>query len=194
MTARARWEARYAARPELRAGAPSRLLSGHRHLLPAGRAVDIACGDGRQALWLARRGFAVDAIDFAFTALSRLAAAARHEGVAVHPVQADLEQLSLPEGRYAVVVNVRYLQRSLFGVLRRAVAPGGVIVFETFLRAHARLGHPRNPAFLLEPGELRAQFAGFTPLVDEEGCFDTEAGPAFLARLIARRPATATRD
>jgi SAM-dependent methyltransferase len=192
---RTRWEARYAARTDAPADAPSSLLTGHRHLLPpAGRALDLACGEGRNALWLARQGFVVDAIDFAFAALSRLGAAARRERLAVHPFQADLEHLSLPDGRYAVVVNIRYLQRSLFAALQRAVEPGGVVVVETFLRDQARLGHPRNPAFLLEPGELRARFAGFTPLVDEEGCFETEVGPAFLARLIARRPHGATGD
>jgi 2-polyprenyl-3-methyl-5-hydroxy-6-metoxy-1,4-benzoquinol methylase len=194
VTDRTRWEARYAARAGAPTAEPSRFLIEHRHLLPPGRALDVACGDGRHSLWLARQGFAVDAIDIARAGLSRLAAAARREGLAVSPIQADLEDFPLPASRYTVVVNIRYLQRSLFDALRNAVRPGGVIVFETFLREQARQGHPRNPAFLLEPGELRAQFAEFIPLVDQEGCLETEAGPAFLARLIARRPATSTCD
>lgn len=194
MTDRTRWEARYAARTDAPAAEPSRFLTEHRLLLPAGRALDVACGDGRHSLWLARHGFVVDAIDIALAGLARLAAAARREGLAVRPIHADLEDFPLPTSRYSVVVNIRYLQRSLFSALRQAVRPGGVIVFETFLREQARQEHPRNPAFLLEPGELRAQFAEFIPLVDQEGCLETEAGPAFLARLIARRPASDTCD
>lgn len=196
MSERDKWEARYAStsRAEERAAAPSRLLVEHRHLLPAGRALDVACGDGRNALWLARQGFAVDAVDVAFAGLARLAAAARREGLVVRPIQADLEQFPLPSDRYAVVVNCRYLQRTLFPALRSAVRPGGVIVFETFLREQARVGHPRNPAFLLEPGELRAEFATFSVLVDAEGCVETDGTTSYLARLIARRRDTGTLD
>ncbi len=194
MSDRGKWEARYATRAHEPVAAPSGLLVEHRHLLPAGRALDVACGDGRNALWLARQGFAVEAIDLAFSGLARLAATARDEGLAIRPIQADLERFHLPSARYAVVVNSRYLQRSLFGALRRAVLPGGVIVFETFLREQARVGHPRNPAFLLEPGELRAEFATFTTLLDDEGPVDIDGAAAYVARLIARRPDTETLD
>ena len=189
MSERAKWEARYAGRGDAPTALPSPFLTQHAHLLPAGRALDVASGDGRNTLWLARQGHAVDAVDVAFAGLSRLAAAARADGLPIRPLQADLEQVPLPAARYAVVLNSRYLQRSLFEGLRRAVQPGGVIVFETFLREQARIGHPRNPAFLLEPGELRTAFTTFEPLVDVEGRFETETGPAYLARLIARRPA-----
>jgi len=188
MSERAKWEARYTGRAETVIDPPSSFLTEHRALLPAGRALDVAAGDGRNALWLARQGFTVDAIDLAYAGLARMAATARREGLIVRGIQADLEHFPLPSDRYAVVVNSRYLQRSLFDGLRRAVQPGGVIVFETFLREQARLGHPRNPAFLLEPGELRSEFAAFEPLVDEEGCFERDGGLVYLARLIARRP------
>jgi len=181
------WEAHYAERGAA-ARAPAPVLE--RHLPPdhRGRALDLACGDGRHALRLARHGLNVDAIDIAFTGLRRLVVAARAEDLALQVLQADLEEFPLPIARYAMVVNVRYLQRSLFPAIRRAVAPGGVVVFETFLRAQAQLGHPRNPAFLLEPGELRAQFAGFEILEDAEGLCDGDTTPAYLARLVARRP------
>ena len=142
----------------------------------------------------ARQGFAVDAVDVAFGGLARLAAAARREGLVVRPIQADLEQFPLPHNQYAAVVNCRYLQRSLFPALRSAIRPGGVIVFETFLREQARIGHPRNPAFLLEPGELRAEFSTFSVLVDAEGCDETDGTASYIARLIARRRDTGTLD
>lgn len=184
---RGEWESRYgAAHPVARA--PSAFLVEVIGTLPVGRALDLACGDGRQALLLARHGFRVDAVDFARAGLERLAAAARLEALPVRPVQADLEVLPLAVGRYDVVVNVRYLQRALFAAIKHAVRPGGTVVFETFLRDQQQLGHPRNPAFLLERGELAERFRDFTLLTYREGCFATESGEAYLARMVARRP------
>jgi hypothetical protein len=87
------------------------------------------------------------------------------------------------------VVNVRYLQRDLFAAIRDALLPGGVVVFETFLREQAQLGHPSNPAFLLEPGELRSHFADFDILDAAEGLVERGDGRSYLAQLVARRPA-----
>jgi SAM-dependent methyltransferase len=189
------WEGRYADRAPAGIAAATELLTRHRQLLPAsGYALDVACGDGRHALWLARQGFTVDAIDIAHSALSRLTDLARREGLAVRAVQADLEHFDLAAARYAVVVNTRYLQRSLLPALRRGLRPGGVVAFETFLREQARIGHPRNPDYLLEAGELRSHFAGLEILVDQEGLFDTAGGPTYLARLLARHPHRGTLD
>jgi tellurite methyltransferase len=184
---RSRWEARYAGQADRAVRAPSAWLVRHLPSQGEGVALDLACGDGRNALYLARHGFTVDAVDIAFAGLARLSAAARVEGLAVRCIQADLEHFPLPVDRYAVLVNIRYLQRSLFPAMRRAIAPGGIVVFETFLRAQARLGHPRNPAFLLDPGELRAAFADFEVLAEEEGLLEADGEPAHLARLVARR-------
>jgi tellurite methyltransferase len=185
MSSRQRWEERYDAGTGA-AGPPAALLAAAVAALPPGRALDIACGDGRNALFLARRGFRVDAIDFAYAGLSRLAVAARREGVAVRPIVADLENYLLPAARYAVVVNTRYLQRSLFESIRNAVEPGGLVIFETFLRAALYGGHLRNPAFLLESGELARRFDGFEVVSYEEGPVDGSA--QLLARIVARRP------
>jgi SAM-dependent methyltransferase len=181
------WEHRYERGGAEALRPPSQFLARHVTALPHGRALDLACGEGRNAILLARRGFTVEAIDFSFAGLARLSAIARREDLAIHCLQADLERYPLPRARYAVVLNIRYLQRSLFAPMRAAVAAGGVIVFETFLREQARLGHPKNPAFLLEPGELRRQFADFELLTYEEGRFECETGEAHLARMVARR-------
>src|SRR5438045_2681853 len=127
MSEREKWEGRYATRGDAAANPPSRFLTAHHALFPSGRALDVACGDGRHALWLARHGFAVDAIDVAHAGLARLTAAARREQLIIQCIQANLEEIQLPAARYAVVVNSRYLQRSLFAALRDAVRPGGVI-------------------------------------------------------------------
>lgn len=181
------WEARYRERASNDDRTPSRFLVDVVDQLPSGRALDLACGDGRHALFLAQRGWHVDAIDFAYAGLARLLAAARRRRTTVNTVQADLEQFPLPRERYDVAVNVRYLQRTLFPSLKASVRRGGCVVFETFIRDQQQLGHPRNPAFLLERGELAQQFGEFEMLHYDEGRFETESGPAFLARMLARR-------
>jgi SAM-dependent methyltransferase len=153
-----------------------------------GRVLDVAAGAGRHTLFLARRGCHVDAIDFAHGGLQLALHAARREHLPVHAVQADLTTYPLPADRYDAVINIRYLERALFPQLRRTVKPGGLVVFETFLIDQLTLGHMRNPAFLLQPGELRAAFADYDIDTYEEGlCTDT-GRPAYLARLLARRP------
>lgn len=188
MSDRDTWEARYAARAGTPLRPPSALLVRCRDLLPPGRALDLACGDGRNALYLAAAGWKVDAIDRSHAALHCLLAHARAANVRVQAVQADLTQFPLPVARYAVVVNVRYLDRARLPAIATSLAPGGVLVFETFLREQARIGHPRNPAFLLEPGELAARFRDLHIELYEEGLCETEDEPAYLARLVARRP------
>ena len=93
----------------------------------------------------------------------------------------------MPQERYDAVINIRYLQRSLFEPLRHALRPGGLLLFETYLIDQQRLGHPRNPAFLLQPNELRTAFSACEILAYQEGLVQTGAESAYLARLLARR-------
>jgi len=185
---RRRWEERYAASAEAPSSPASVFLRESLQRLPRGQALDVACGEGRHTIFLARHGYRVDAIDLALTALQRLHAVVRRERLPVALIQANLEDLPLPPQRYDVILNMRYLQRSLWSRLKQALRPGGLIVFETFTSEQRRFGHPTNPAFLLQPGELRRFFADHEILHYTEGLFDTEAGPAYLARMLARRP------
>lgn len=186
---RVRWESRYAGPAPDRSGPPSAFLQEHLVQLERGPALDVACGSGRHALHLARHGFAVDAIDIANAGLRRIQQAARAAHLSVRLVQADLDHFPLPRDHYALALNVRYLSRPLLPHLKRCVRPSGVVLFETFTREQARIGHPSNPAYLLAPGELREAFADFEILAYAERLFDTESEPAHLARLLARRPA-----
>jgi tellurite methyltransferase len=183
--ARKRWEERYAA-PGPSSDGPSDFLAAHAALLH-GRVLDVAAGAGRNALFLARRGLRVDALDIALAGLRIAQTAARAEGLDVRLVQTDLESFPLPRACYDAAINIRYLQRSLFEPLQEAVKVGGVILFETFLIDQQTLGHCHNPAFLLQHGELRAAFSRCEILVYEEGLFASAAPAAYLARMVARR-------
>jgi SAM-dependent methyltransferase len=153
---------------------------------PRGRtALDLACGAGRNAVYLALQGWAATAVDILPDALDRVRDLAARSGVEVHTLRLDLEFAGALDDLSAdLVVVVRYLERTLFGPLKRAVRPGGLLVYETFTTDQAELGHPRNPRFLLQPGELRGAFADLQVLSYREGFFDG----AHLARLVARAP------
>src|SRR4051812_5705183 len=129
------------------------------------RALDVAMGRGRHAVPLAQAGFKTFGVDVKIDAVRDALAAARSEGAAVEGWCADLTRYPLPRARFDLVVVSRYLQRDLFGDLRAAVAPGGVVIYETFTTAQRATGRPpTSPDHLLEPDELRRQFDGFDVL------------------------------
>ena len=118
-------------------------------LPPAARVLDVACGRGRHVRWLAGAGHRVTAVDRDGSVLAPLAGLAE-------TVLADLEggRWPLPGRQFDAVVVTNYLWRPLFAALTAAVAPGGLLIYETFAQAHAALGRPRRPEFLLRPAEL----------------------------------------
>jgi SAM-dependent methyltransferase len=118
-------------------------------LPPAAQVLDVACGHGRHVHWLAGAGHSVTAIDRDAELLAPLSGLA-------DTVAADLEAAPwpLPGRQFDAVVVINYLWRALFPALEAAVAPGGLLIYETFAQAHAALGRPRRPEFLLRPGEL----------------------------------------
>jgi len=185
---RQRWEERYAAGHHSGGEPPSDFLVAHAAMID-GRILDVAAGAGRNALFLARRGNTVEALDISLAGLRIARAAAAAERLSILAVQADLETFPLPSERYDAIINIRYLQRSLFLPLQRAVKPGGIILFDTFLIDQQTIGHPSNPAFLLQRGELRAAFSRCEILVYHEGLCATTPQPAYLARMIVRRRA-----
>src|SRR5262249_46611051 len=110
------------------------------------------------------------------------------EGLPVRMVCADLEEVPLPAGRYTGVVNALYLDRALVPRLVRALAPGGVLLFETFTAAQLTTGHPRNPAFVLAPGDLISLARGLEVLAYREGAVVRDGRTVHLASLAARLP------
>jgi SAM-dependent methyltransferase len=154
------------------------------------RALDVACGAGRHTFLLASRGYRVVAVDFARAALVALRARAA-EVVArarIDAVVADATCWPVQPARFDVVVVVDFLERALFPALRAAVAPGGILLMETFMVGQERHGHPRNPAYLLRPGELRDACHGWRLLLAHEGESTAGAAPACRAGIAAARP------
>jgi SAM-dependent methyltransferase len=176
--------------PAARLWRPSPWLEQRLPLVPRGRALDLAAGAGREAVFLAMHGFEVEAIDRAEEALAWARALAARSGVTIATRVADLEapRASLPRGHYALVTVFRFLHRPLLPAIAAALAPGGHLIYETFRRGQERFGRPTHPRFLLWPGELERAFPGLEILRAEE----TEApGGPVMARLHARRPGEA---
>jgi SAM-dependent methyltransferase len=149
------------------------------------RALDVAMGRGRHAVALARAGFRTFGVDVKLDAVRDAVVAAGADGVRLRAWCADLTRHPLPVARFDVALVSRYLQRDLFASLQAAVAPGGVVVYETFTTAQRALGSgPTSPDHLLEPGELRGRFDvdGWEVLFYEE-----TLEPEAVARLAARR-------
>ena len=156
--------------------APAAWLVTHRALLPGGGlALDVACGRGRNAMWLAGQGFSTTGIDRDAAVVAALNVRAAREGLPLRAVALDLERVpppSLGDDGFDVIVVTHYLHRPLFPSLLGALRPGGTLVYETFLRAQAARGRPTNPDFLLEPGELRRLVAPLDILDWREGDFE----------------------
>lgn len=134
-------------------GAPSPWLVRWAHLIaPGARVLDLACGHGRHTRWLAARGAHVTAIDRDEPALATMSML-----INVTTLTADLEGAPWPlaaDATFDAVVVTNYLHRPLLSRVADSVAPGGVLIYETFAQGNERYGKPSNPLFLLAPGEL----------------------------------------
>jgi SAM-dependent methyltransferase len=166
---------------------PSEWLTQHAHLLPdGGHVLDVACGSGRHVRWLAERGFAVTAIDRDAIALAEIDAL---PSATVHPWLADIENAPwpLPNQTFDAVLVTNYLYRPLWPTLLAAVAPGGLLIYETFAIGNERFGKPSRPDFLLRPGELLDVVRDLFSVIAFEDCQVDTPKPAMIQRIVARR-------
>lgn len=174
-------------------GAPSPWVARFLPLFPrGGEVLDLACGAGRHTALLAARGHPVLAVD---RDVGQLGALATAPGVAALP--ADLEgPAGWPLGgrRFSGVVVTNYLHRPLLPAIVASVAPGGLLVYETFARGNERFGRPANPDFLLQPGELLAAVAGRLVVLAYEHGRVAAPRPAVIQRIAARCPTLADFD
>ena len=170
------WDAKHSLAANDAAEVPAGILTELWPLLPAGAALDLACGRGRNALFLAEHGRHVTAVDWSGAAIDILEERAKALKIPVRRIQrideakqvaragidllqADLEKVALPVSHYSLILCVRYLQRSLFPQICRALRPGGMLLYETYTKAQLDFsGGPRDPGHLLNTGELRRAF------------------------------------
>jgi SAM-dependent methyltransferase len=194
------WDAKHSLAAREAAEAPAGILAELWPLLPTGAALDLACGRGRNAIFLAEHGRPVTAVDWSPAALDLLEKRAQTLNLPVRRIQriekakqaragidlveADLESAQLEVNGYFLILCVRYLQRSLFPQICRALRPGGMLLFETYTKAQLDFsGGPRNPAHLLDKGELRRAFPELQTVFYRE--LRAEQG---IASLAARKP------
>jgi len=151
-------------------------------MLP-GRALDLACGTGRHALWLASHGWEVTAIDVSVPAIESLQAQAHEFGLTVDARVADLEkgEYTIEPARWNLIAACYYLQKDLFATIKQGVIPGGLAVAISLLVVPGKESSP----FRLEPGRLRAYFADWEILHDREG---SDSSRHAVAEIVARRP------
>ena len=155
--------------------------------IPPGRSLELACGLGENAVWMATCGWQVDAVDVSVHALAVASQLAQRHGVTPRLIAADLDRfLPLPQA-YDLIVVFRFLDRDrLPGLITRGLAPGGLLVYETFGPGlcDRHDNHLKNPAFVLAPGELRSLYNELELVRYEE----VELPDRCVGRLVARRP------
>ena len=186
---RERWNGRYAAGEYAGRSWPSDFLKESITRLPVGRALDLACGLGRNARFLAENGWQVDAVDISDVALGKAEALAPTADI--RWLACDLEQGFTPPADYDLILNIRYVNLPLLASLRSALRTGGALLVEQHLAlpelADDVVG-PRNPRFRVERGALREVAEGLRIEIDQEGLFrDPDGESAALARLLAFR-------
>jgi SAM-dependent methyltransferase len=155
---------------------PAQLLVEHigrflEETLP-GPVLDLACGEGHNSIFLARKGVKVVSGDLSSEALEKAGELAAECGSEIRVWQVDLEAEGvnpLPEHAYGAILIFRYLHRPLIPCIKKALRKGGLLVYETFTAEQPRFGKPRNPDYLLESGELRQMFADWEEIFYFEG-------------------------
>lgn len=186
-----KWNDTY--RDSTQPGEVARVLTDYQHLLPLqGRCLDVACGLGGNALWLAGQGLDVDAWDVSEVAIDKLNHFAEQQGLDINTRVVDVTQAVIPMNTYDCIFVGHFLERSsLPGKIRAGLRPGGTLFYQTFTRAKVDDSGPSNPAYLLGENELLRLFQGLVVRAfrDEATCGDVRAGLRNESYLVAQRPA-----
>jgi tellurite methyltransferase len=182
---RTEWDRRYREGEYRERANPSPFLDEWLPRLPTGRALDVACGAGRNALRLAEAGFAVEAVDISSVAIDIASTEAARRGLDISWRVADLDALELEATSYDLVTVFRYVNRPLWPRLAAALAPDGFVLYEHHLDSPREVEGPGQPEFRLRPQELLRAFSGLR-VVHYSETIETEGGSTFaLARLVA---------
>ena len=181
---RHRWDSLFNTQAYVYGKEPAAFLQEHIHLLPVGRALDIAMGEGRNAVYLAKKGFSVDGVDFSEVALRKAKRLARENQVSINALYADLNSYSVKPEFYDIIVNIDYLNRGFVSQIKRGLKKGGLIVYECHTLEQLKNVTGLKHDFLLRNGELKELFKDYQILVYRE----TNDGKDARASLIARKP------
>lgn len=167
-----KWDARY--QKDLGGTEPSPVLMKYWGLASVGNALDIACGNGRNSIFLAQKGFFVDAVDISTVATKQLAG----KNPNINVICTDLDTWNISPNRYDLVVNIRFLDRRLFPMILDGLKPGGVLIFESFLDGV-------KDAYCLKQNELLRSFLSFRVVYYEEKKIDPSEKFDQIASLVA---------
>lgn len=191
----ARWDELYRTGGYQPRSEPSPLLESWIHALPPGRALDVATGTGRNALFLAGHGFEVEAVDVSGEALDAARERADERGVSVDWIHSDVDEFSLRAHRYDAVVVSFYYRLGVLPDLKAALAPGGVLLYEHHLRTTDPVDRgPSSAAHRLRSNDLLRNALDLTVLHYEEGTREVEGGVEAVATLAARNSAGGTQS
>lgn len=157
-----RWNERYLDNPMPQTVSP--LVEKYIEHVNVGHAIDVACGTGRNAHYLADLGFMIDAVDISDYALERV-----KDSSTINKIDTDLDKYNITPNKYDLIVNVNYLNRRLVSQMKDALRSGGVVMFETFIVAHGDFQMPTtNLDYLLRKNELLHSFIGLDIIYYEE--------------------------
>jgi tellurite methyltransferase len=172
---------------------PYPLIANYAAKLATGRALDVACGTGRHAIWLAERGWHVTAVDYSCTAIQILQQRSAEKALRMDTIVADLErhEFAIEPESYDLIVVCNYLQRDLFPSIRAGTCTGGIVIAAISLVDNDPNLRPMNPAYLLNPGELGMEFAGWELIHNFEGKPAGDQRRRATAEIVARRQAVA---
>jgi len=183
------WNQRYAEDSQ-RKNNPVTLLQQWLPRLPVGKALDVACGAGRNALFLAAHGFRVDAIDISPVGLERARREAEDLGLEINWIEQDLEQSYAFDTDYDLILVLWYVNLPLLESLCGCLKPGGYLLCEEHLVTERAVVGPTSARFRVAPGALREAVAGLEIELYEESVVEDIAGePVASARVVARKSA-----
>jgi 2-polyprenyl-3-methyl-5-hydroxy-6-metoxy-1,4-benzoquinol methylase len=188
-TEQKRWDKRFGRKEFTLGKEPNPFLKQHLHLLPRGKALDMATGEGRNAVFLAQNGFEVDAVDISQKGLKKARKLAREKGVKVNALRVDLDHYQIEKDRYDLIANFYFLKRRLIPKIRKGLKKGGEVIFETYILEHRTLatGGPKQAKYFLKPNELLRLFKDFRILFYREGIFREGKKRKAVASLIAQK-------
>ncbi len=186
------WDKRYKEGDKHRNKEPSQLLTDWTPNLPPGKALDVACGAGRNAIHLAKKGYSVDAIDFSEEALKIARRRAKKENVKVNWILADLDKYEFAKEKYDLVVVSYFHHQGRLSDIKKTLKHGGFIVYEHHINTTDPMDHgPKDSKYRFEPNELLNSFSDFQVLDYQEGVgLDDAKSKSAVAKIVVRKTKT----